>query len=345
MKRFLLLVLIIAIIGVGVALWIFLGPGTGFSSSKETLYISSKAATEEAVMDSIRKRNIITSEAAFQLLASRLKYWKNIKPGKYEVPKGTSILTLVRMLKNGRQTPVHLVITKIRTKEDFARLTGNKFEFDSTAMLAFLNSTDSLSRYNTTPETVMANVLPDTYIYFWNTTPKAVYQKIADASDKFWTAARKKKAADHNLSPVQAYILASIVEEETNNNEEKDTIASVYLNRINKGMALGADPTIKFALKDFSIKWIHGDMLNIESPYNTYKNKGLPPGPICTPSKKTLDAVLDAPTTNYLYFVANSNFSGTHLFSATFEEHQAKARAYQEEDKRRRELKEANQNK
>ena len=122
--------------------------------------------------------------------------------------------------------------------------------------------------------------------------------------------------------------------------EEKDTIASVYINRLRSGMPLGADPTIKFALKDFSITWVRGEMLDVISPYNTYRNKGLPPGPICTPSKKTIDEVLKAPPTSYLYFVASSAFNGTHLFSNTYAEHLLKAKAYQVEDKRRREAKE-----
>lgn len=340
MRRILLIVVLVVTLGIIAIAWIFLGPGTGFSSSKETLYISSKAANRGAVLDSLRKHKIIRSETAFNFLASQLKYWNNVRPGKYEITRGTSLLTIARRLRNNSQTPVQFVIIKFRTKEDFARVTANKLEFDSTDMINFLNNTDSMAKFDATPETAMWNVLPDSYTYFWNTTPRKVYQKMYDASKKFWTEERKKKAQAHGLFPVQAYILSSIVEEETNNNEEKDTIASVYLNRMNKGMPLGADPTIKFALKDFGIKWIHGEMLNVQSPYNTYKTRGLPPGPICTPSRKTIDAVLNAPATNYMFFVANSNFNGTHLFSASFKEHEVKAKAYQEEDKRRREEKE-----
>jgi UPF0755 protein len=341
MRRILLIVFLAVFLGIIAIVWIFLGPGTGFSTSKQTLYISSKAPTKEAVLDSLKKHDIIKNETAFNFLASRLGYWKTIRPGKYEFTKGTSLLSIVRRLRNHRQTPVPFVIIKFRTKEDFARITGNKFEFDSTDMINFLNSNDSLAAFNADSETAMWNILPDNYTFFWNTTPGAVYRKMYQTSKKFWTEERKSKAADHGLTPVQAYILASIVEEETNNNKEKDTIASVYLNRMNKGVPLAADPTIKFALKDFGIRWIHGGMLDVQSPYNTYKRKGLPPGPICTPSKKTIDAVLNAPSTTYLFFVANSNFKGTHLFSTTFKEHELKAKAYQEEDKRRREEKEA----
>ena len=337
MKKLLLTLLVLIIICGAVAGWIFLGPTTGFSSSEKALYIRSDAATKKAVMDSLVKNKIISNETAFEFLANRLNYWQNIKPGKYEIKKGSSVLTIARMLRNGSQSSVKFTINKIRTKEDLAEMVGRKFECDSTAMLNFLNSEDSLRKFNTSPELAVCNILPDTYTYFWNTYPSKIYQKFFDASQKFWTDERKQKAQALGLTTSQAYILASIIEEETTNDKEKDTIASVYLNRLNSGnKRLQADPTLKFALKDFSIKWIHGDMLDVQSPYNTYKNPGLPPGPICTPSKKTIDAVLNAAKTNYMFFVANPLLNG-HLFSVSFEEHQKKAAQYHEEDKLRRE--------
>src|SRR5262249_38083245 len=149
--------------------------------------------------------------------------------------------------------------------------------------------------------------LPDTYTYYWNTTPRRILEKITKTSIAFWTPERLKKAAEKGLTREQVVILASIVEEETNKSSEKDTIASVYINRLNKGMRLGADPTVKFALRDFSLTRIYNKHLGVESPFNTYRVTGLPPGPICTPQKSTIDAVLNAPATNYLYFVANPN--------------------------------------
>ncbi|HEU4470413.1 MAG TPA: endolytic transglycosylase MltG, partial [Flavisolibacter sp.] len=255
--------------------------------------------------------------------------------------KGSSLLSIVRRLRNGQQTPVNLVITKLRTREDLARLIGRRFETDSAQMIDFLTDPDSLRAYNVDPETATWHVLPDTYTYYWNSSPSNVYNKLYQESQKFWNEERKAKAAALGITPLQAYILASIVEEETNFLEEKDTIASVYINRVRMGMPLQADPTVKFAVRDFSITWVHGAMLQSESPYNTYRVKGLPPGPICTPSKKTIDEVLKAPQTNYLYFVASSRFDGTHMFSASYDEHMVKARAYQAEDKRRREARAA----
>lgn len=340
MKKFVKIVLLLVLLAGGVGAWIILGSGTGFSQAKTYLYIRTGAATKKAVMDSLEKNNIVSNLAAFNFLANRLSYWENIKPGRYEITKGSSLLSIVRTLRNGKQAEVKLVITKLRTKEDLARFTGARFEFDSASMYKFLNEPDSLKEFEVDVETAMCHVLPDTYTFFWNTTPSAVYQKLYNESKKFWNEERKRKAQALGLNVQQVYTLASIVEEETNATDEKDTIASVYLNRIKTGMPLGADPTIKYALKDFSIKWIHGEMLKVASPYNTYVNKGLPPGPICTPSRPTIDEVLEAPQTPYLYFVASSAFNGTHLFSTTYAEHLLKAKAYQAEDKRRREAKE-----
>ncbi len=335
MKKFFIVLFALVLIAAAAGAWIFLASGTGFATKKETLYIGTNAANKNAVLDSLVVNKIITNKTAFSFLADRMSYWQNIKPGKYEIEKGTSILSLLRLLRNGKQTPVNLVITKLRTKEDFARVTGSKFEFDSTAMISFLANADSLNRYGVDTTNVMSIVLPDTYTYFWNTTPQRIVEKLFDASKKFWTDERKQKAAALNLSPTQAYTLASIIEEETTNHAEKDTIASVYLNRLKIGMPLQADPTLKFAVRNFALKRIAGDILNVQSPYNTYRVKGLPPGPISTPSKITIDKVLNPATTNFLYFVAKPRLGG-HLFSATYEEHLGKRDDYLAADKKRR---------
>jgi UPF0755 protein len=337
MKKFILFLVVLLLIGGGIAAWIFLGSATDFTDQKKALYISTNASTKKAVLDSLKKNKIITNETAFEFLADKMDYWKNIKPGKYEIKKGSSLLSIVRMLRNGKQTPVDLVITKLRTKEDFAKLIGRKFETDSAQMLAFLNSNDSLKKFETEREVSMWNLLPDTYTYFWNSSPSMIYEKLYKKSKSFWTDERIIEAKTINLSPLEAYILASIIEEETTNNNEKDTIASVYLNRLKIDMPLQADPTLKFATREFALKKIAGDILNVESPFNTYRNKGLPPGPICTPSKITIDAVLNPAQTNYLYFVANRKLNG-HLYSETFGEHVKKANQYREDDKKRQKM-------
>ncbi len=335
MKKIIKIALALLVIGVAIGAWIFLGSATGFTAKKEYLYIRSDAATKEAVLDSLEMNEIVTNRTAFNFLADRMNYWESIKPGKYEIKKGTSLVSIVRMLRNGNQTPVDLAITKFRTKEDFARFTGARFEFDSTAMLAFLNNPDSLKRYDADVETAFWPILPDKYQYFWNSSPSVVYRKLYNESKKFWNEERRRKAQALGLTPVEVYTLASIIEEETTNHKEKDTIASVYLNRLKMGMPLQADPTLKFAVRNFALKRIAGEILAVASPYNTYRNKGLPPGPICTPSKITIEAVLNPAETDFLYFVANRNLNG-HLFSQSFGDHVRKAVEYREQDKARR---------
>ena len=177
--------------------------------------------------------------------------------------------------------------------------------------------------------------MPLTYEIKWNTTPQKIFQQFFAAFKNFWTDDRIQKAQQHNLSPLEASTLASIIDEETNAPSDRPNIASVYLNRMAKGIPLQADPTVKFALKEFALKRIYNSYTRTESPYNTYINKGLPPGPICTPSLETIDAVLDSPKTDYMYFVANSDFSGTHIFTSNYADHMKYAHLYTEElDKR-----------
>ncbi len=311
--------------------WAFISPATTFEEDKATLYIRTNAATRQAVTDSLEKNGVIKNRTAFEWLAGRMNYWENIKPGMYEIKKGSNLLAIIRQLRNGKQTPVNLVLRKMRLKEDLARLTGGKFEFDSTEMINYLNNNSYLNQEGIDTGTIMFYVLPDTYTYFWNSTPEKVFEKLVQENEKFWNEERIQKAQSKNLTPVQAHIVASIVEEETNADSEKGEVASVYLNRVRIGMPLQADPTVKFALRDFGLKRIYHTHLQASSPYNTYRNKGLPPGPISTPSRKTIDAVLDAPKTNYLYFVASPKLDGTHDFSATYDEHLKKARLYQKE--------------
>jgi UPF0755 protein len=176
----------------------------------------------------------------------------------------------------------------------------------------------------------MTLVIPNTYTMFWNTKTSRILQRLKTEKENFWEKNnRLKKASDLGFTPEQVYTIASIVEEETNKQDEKGNVASVYINRYEKGMRLGADPTVKFALQDFGLKRIYQKHLQVQSPYNTYRVSGLPPGPICSPSSKTIDAVLNAPETDYLFFVAKSDFSGYHTFSTSYAEHLLHAKEYQ----------------
>ena len=330
MKKIIRLAFIVLLIAAGYFAWKVFGPATAFEGKNYYLHIKT-GSTYQDVIDTLEKSQVITNVYLFEMVANRFGYPDKVKAGRYNIKNGMSLANIVRMLKNGQQEPVNLVITKLRTKEDFAALVGRRFECDSAAFIAYLNNTDSLKQYNLDSNTVMTAVFPNTYTFFWNTTPSKIFTKLRSNYESFWTAARIAQAKEHGLNPQTAYTLASIVEEETLKKDDKGKIASVYINRIAKGMRLAADPTVKFALRDFGLKRIYDKHLAVESPYNTYKIMGLPPGPICTPSTQTIDAVLTSPKTNYLYFVAKASLDGSSNFAETFDEHLKYAKEYQKE--------------
>ena len=310
--------------------WLFILPATTFPESKKIVYIKTGQTDLSNLFKLLEDSNCIRTDFAFKFLADKMDMKESLKPGKYEIRRSMSLLGIVRMFKNNQQSFVRLTITKIRTKEQLASLVGKKFELDSLAFLQYINNNDSLKTFQVTSSNFMSLLLPESYDYYWNSSPEQIIIKWKKEHDLFWNEERKQLAAERNLTPETSYILASIIEEETNAKEEKGQIASVYLNRIAKGMPLQADPTVKFALRNFGLKRIYEKHLLVESPYNTYRYKGWPPGPICTPSKESLEAVLSSPSTQYLFFVAKSDFSGRHDFSSTYSEHLIKAKAFQD---------------
>ena len=333
MKRFLLLILVVFLLAAAFVGWRILGPSTAFSGDSYALYIRN-GMTYEQLRNLLQKDTVIVSQTFFDWVAARMDYPANIKAGKYEIKKDMSVLNILRMLHNGRQTPVHVVIVKFRTLEGLAGAVGRKFECDSDGIAAFLHNNDSLKPFGVDSNTFLTIVMPNTYSYFWNTPPSAIVKKMFASYRTWWTPERLREASAKSLTPTTATILASIVEEETNASSDKGKIASVYLNRLGKGMKLQADPTIKFAMRDFEMKRVYKNDLKTESPYNTYQHDGLPPGPICTPSTQTLEAVLTAPQTDYLYFVAKPDNSGYSAFAATLKEHDQNAKAYQDWENR-----------
>jgi UPF0755 protein len=296
--------------------------------SGEFFYIKTGSSYSDVRKELVEKK-YITGTYWFDWTSKILGY-KNVKPGRYKLKKGMNLINLVRKLRSGDQALVNFVITKIRTKETLASKVGNLFECDSTSMIQFLNNPDSLSVFGLDTNTVMVAAMPYTYPISWNTTPGKIFRQFHTSFKTFWTDERKQKAAAHNLSPTEASILASIIDEETNKEVDRPNIASVYLNRIRLGMPLQADPTVKFGMRNFGLKRILNVHLKTASPYNTYLNKGLPPGPICTPQTATIDAVLNSPKTDYLYFVASSNFDGSHIFTSNYDDHLKYARLYQQ---------------
>lgn len=326
-RKILLYLFLVVVIFLAYCAWNIFGPVI-HNPDKKFLYIPT-GSTYQDVKENLLKNKIITSVFWFNKVADYADYPPKVKAGKYKVSGGMSLYHLVKMLRSGRQVPVNLVITKLRTKEDLAKKISSQFETDSLKVMSFMNNEDSVSQFDVDTNTIMTIVIPNTYTYFWNTSVGNIFKKLYKEEQNFWNAERKEKAKKLGLTPTQVYTLASIVEEETNKESDKGNIASVYINRLKKGMKLAADPTVKFALNDFSLKRIYHKHLEFASPYNTYLNTGLPPGPICTPSIKTIDAVLNSPQTDYLFFVARPDFSGYSNFASDYQHHQIYAKAYQ----------------
>ncbi|MBX3255261.1 MAG: endolytic transglycosylase MltG [Chitinophagaceae bacterium] len=328
-KKIILFIVLLLVIVTTFFAWKLTGPATAFSDKRYLLYVKTGSGFDD-VMNTLKKDDVLINPGLFLLLAQKLKVPANLKAGKYEIKKDATLLSIARMLRNGKQLPVNLVITKLRTKEDFARFAGRQLECDSLAIISWLNNADSLQTIGVDTNTAVTMVIPNTYTFYWNITASKLMHRLHDEQKKFWTEERLQKASGIELTPREVYTLASIVDEETNKYDEMPLIASVYLNRINKRMLLGADPTVKYAARNFAAKRVTKKMIDESagSPYNTYRNAGLPPGPICTPSIKTIDAVLNAANTDYLYFCAKADFSGYHAFAATNAEHLKNARAY-----------------
>ena len=311
----------------GYVAWQVFGPTI---SAPESKYFYIKTGTVYSnVRQSLIDQKIISAAYFFDLVSKQLKYPGKVKAGRYQIKKGSSVLSLIRMLRSGNQYPVNLVINKLRSKEDLAQKIAANFECDSASVMDVLNDPETLQKFNVNNNTLMTIVVPNTYSMLWNASAEKIINKLHSEKEKFWNTERQAKAKTIKLTPEQVYTMASIVEEETNKEQDKGLIASVYMNRIHAGIKLQADPTVKFAMKNFALKRILLKHLAYDSPFNTYQNAGLPPGPICTPSTKTIDAVLNAPQTNYIYFVAKPDWSGLSNFCQSYEEHLVNAKNYQ----------------
>jgi UPF0755 protein len=329
MKRKLIYsVLVLATLAGGYIAWQIFGPTVSAPESKY-FYIKTGAVYSD-VRQSLIDEKIISGSYFFDQVSKQLKYPQLVKAGRYQIKNGSSLFSLIRKLRAGNQAPVNLVINKLRLKEDLAQKIAANFECDSTSVMEVLADPATWQKYGVDDNTILTAVIPNTYSMLWNSDAKKIIDKLHSEKEKFWNEERLAKARALNLTPVQVYSMASIVEEETNKEEDKGKIASVYLNRIHSGMKLQADPTVKFAMKDFGLKRILFKHLSYDSPFNTYQNLGLPPGPICTPSIKTIDAVLQAPQTNYIYFVAKPDFNGYSNFAGSYAEHMVFAKAYQQ---------------
>ncbi len=266
--------------------------------------------------------------SGFKTLARHSSYGEHVRTGRYEIEPGNSAFTVFRKLKNGLQSSVRLTIPNARTADRLAGALSRKLMADSVSIYEALTDSATCARYGYTPETMLCMFIPNTYEVYWNTSVDNLLDKMNKESKKFWNFERTEKAKAMGFTKEEVMTLASIVDEETANDAEKPMVAGMYYNRLKAGMPLQADPTVKFALKDFGIRRIYHNMLTVDSPYNTYKNAGLPPGPIRIPTVAGIDAVLNHVHHKYLYMCAKEDFSGTHNFAETYGEHLQNAARY-----------------
>ena len=317
----------------GIGYYYFLTP---FSCKKSTTYLY---IDQDDNYDSLMTKLMPVASKhgyhAFCILSRHSKLTEKVRTGRYAIEPSTSTFTLFRHIKNGMQTPVSLTVPSVRTMEDMAGAISRKLLLDSTTIVNALKDEAVCRKYGYNTATIAALFIPNTYDVYWNITMDGLLERLQKENKNFWNVQRIDKATRLKLTPNEVVTLASIVDEETANNAEKPMIAGMYYNRLMlrnseypQGMPLQADPTIKFAWKNFALKRIYNSLLHIHSPYNTYVNPGLPPGPIRVPSIAGIDAVLNMVHHNYLYMCAKEDFSGTHNFASTYAEHMANAKRY-----------------
>jgi UPF0755 protein len=292
------------------------------------LFIPEKASYE-IVLDTLKKHDLVRDQLSFRFLAKVLNYPEKIRPGRYIIHSEMGNWELLRKLRNGRQDAYKVVINNFRLKEDMAGRIANQTDYDSAAIYAILDSSELMQQWGFNSETSPAIFVPNTYEVNWTTSFPEFLTKMNKAYEKFWTTKRKRDAEKLGLTPVQVAILASIVYGESKNSKEQARVAGVYWNRLQINMPLQADPTVVFAWKDFTIKRVTGKYTALNSPYNTYRNTGLPPGPISIVPSDVIDRVLNLEHHQFIYFCAKEDFSENHSFAVTYKEHMQNAANYQ----------------
>lgn len=305
------------------------GPGIHLTGPEMAHIYIPTGSTLDDVADILEKQQMISDRKSFIWLAQRSGYSKKIYPGHYVAKNGMSNRNLITMLKTGRQTPVKVMFQNIRTSAQLAGVISRQIEPDSAELLSLLRNESFIRELGFTRETILCMFIPNTYEFYWNVGAREFFQRMNREYKKFWNEKRRQLAEKIGLTPIEVSILASIVDEECLIKSEEAAVAGVYMNRLARGMPLQADPTIRFAVGDYGVKRILKKHLEIDSPYNTYKYPGLPPGPISVPSISAIDAVLNYTRHDYLYFCAKEDLSGEHYFSKTLSQHLEYARLYQ----------------
>lgn len=248
--------------------------------------------------------------------------------GAYLIPEGMSPMKAARKLSKGAQEPVRLTINGFRSLGRLAERVARRVDVDPDSLVAYLNSEEVAAKYGLTPEQALSLFIDDSYEVYWSASPADIAAKVGRNYEKVWNKERVAKASTLGLTPAEVMTICSIVDEETNDKSEKGKVGRLYINRLKIGMPLQADPTIRFALDDFTIKRVKGEHLKVDSPYNTYLHRGLPPGPIRTTSVATIDSVLDSEPSEDLYMCAKEDFSGSHNFASSYSQHLENARRY-----------------
>lgn len=326
-------------LGIAIVVLVFIGGFVAFKAYQTFLGASVTDAqpyfyvytndTYTDVLHRIRTDKIVKDPVLFDYAAKAMNYQDNINPGKYKLTPGMSNRTLIGNLRGGYQEAVKLRFANIRLKENLAGLLGSNFQADSAQFSALLNNAGVAEQYGFTEDNFYTMFIPNTYEIYWNTSPDKVIERLNEEYKKFWTPERLEKAKAQNLTPQEVSVLASIVRGEALHNDEMPMIAGLYLNRLKKGMLLQADPTVIYANNDFTIRRVLNKHLTIDNPYNTYRYKGLPPGPINMPPIVAIDAVLNPAKHDYIYMCAKEDFSGYHAFATTVAEHLVNARKFQ----------------
>ena len=332
-KKFVLVFLIAgSVMGISLTFYfyqVFFSANTLIESDQPYLLEIPSNSVYKNVVNQLYEEKVINDAVSFAFVAKILGYQEAVKPGLYTIEPKMNNLQLVRMLRSGQQTPVRVTFNTIRTKEDLAEKISANLEVSKEQFLELLQDSVYIRKFGFEEETIMSLFIPNTYEFWWDTSAEELFERMHKEYQSFWTEARSQKAQDLGLSQQEVSTLASIVQAESQKSDERPKIAGVYLNRLRIGMPLQADPTLVFAAGDFSIKRLTAKQMAIDSPYNTYKYAGLPPGPINLPDINSLDAVLNFEKHNYLYFCAKEDFSGYHSFAVGYDEHLNNARRYQ----------------
>lgn len=284
----------------------------------------------DEVLAILKEKGLIQNEDVFNQLAEKMNYKKSpMRSGRYEIAPGWNNIDLIRHLRNGAQAPVDVVFNNARMTEEVAGKVAKFFEADSVAFNTLFTDKNFLDEIGYSTETLMSLFIPNTYELYWNTSPKNFMERMIKEHKNFWSKdGRLKKAKKREMTPEEVYTLASIVERETQQNSEKRRMAGVYLNRLEQGIPLQADPTVVFATRDFTARRVLNYHTQFDSPYNTYMYAGLPPGPISMASIQSIDAVLNAEQHEYIYFCAKGDGSGLHNFAKTLAAHNRNKRIY-----------------